>query len=141
MDLVDLVALLAISQYLFFGVLVARARGRYGVKAPAVTGHEMFERSYRVQMNTLELLVAFLPALYIAARYWPPQYVAGIGAVYLAGRFAYWRGYVAAPASDAADPGAGHRRTGRSRTPSGGLTAPDSFRNEVPPCRQLARSH
>ena len=98
MDLVDLVALLAIIQYLFFGVLVERARVRYGVKAPAVTGNELFERSYRVQMNTLELLVAFLPALYLAARYWPLHYVAGIGAVYLVGRLVYWRGYVAAPA-------------------------------------------
>ena len=99
MNYVDLVALLAIVQLIFFGVLVGRARGRYGVKAPAVSGHEMFERAYRVQMNTLELMIAFLPALYIAAKYWPQTYVAGAGAVYLIGRFIYWRSYTAAPAS------------------------------------------
>ena len=99
MNYVDLVAMLAVMQLIFFSVLVARARGTYGVKAPAVSGHEMFERAYRVQMNTLELMVAFLPALFIASKYWPQTYVASAGAVYLLGRFIYWRSYVAAPTS------------------------------------------
>ncbi len=99
MNTIDLVATLAVMQLVFFAVLVGRARGRYGVHAPAVTGHEMFERAYRVQMNTLELMVALLPALYIAARYWPAAYVAGAGAIYLVGRLIYWRSYNAAPAS------------------------------------------
>lgn len=99
MNHVDLVALLAVAQLVFFGVLVGRARGRYGVKAPATSGHEGFERVYRVQMNTLELMVAFLPALFIAAKYWPPTWVAVAGAVYLVGRLVYWRSYTAAPAS------------------------------------------
>lgn len=99
MHYVELVALLAVAQYLFFGAMVGRARGRYGVKAPAVSGHEGFERAYRVQMNTLELLVALLPALFVAARFWPAAWVAGIGAVHLVGRFIYWRAYVSAPSS------------------------------------------
>lgn len=99
MNYVDLVAVLAVAQLIFFGVLVGSARGRYGVAAPAVSGHEMFERAYRVQMNTLELIVAFLPAMFIAGKYWPEAYVAGAGAVYLAGRLIYWRSYVTAPAS------------------------------------------
>jgi hypothetical protein len=98
---VDLVALLAVIQLVFFGVLVGRARSRYGIKAPAVTGNEMFERAYRVQMNTLELMVAFLPCLFIAAKYWPQSYVALAGAVYLVGRLIYWRSYTAAPTSRA----------------------------------------
>lgn len=97
MTLVDLVALLALLQYFVFSSLVGRARGRYGVQAPAVTGHEMFERAYRVQMNTLELLVLLLPALYVAARYWPPTAVAAAGAVYLLGRLLYQRAYMADP--------------------------------------------
>ena len=101
MHYVELVALLAVVQYLFFGAMVGRARGRYGVKAPAVSGHEGFERAYRVQMNTLELLVALLPSLFIAARFWPASGVAAIGGVYLLGRFIYWRAYVSAPASRA----------------------------------------
>ena len=98
MPYVDLVALLALLQLVWFGILVGQARGRYGVKAPAVSGHELFERAYRVQMNTIELLVAFLPSLYIAARYWPATWVAGVGAIYLLGRLVYWRRYTVAPA-------------------------------------------
>jgi uncharacterized MAPEG superfamily protein len=98
MNLVDLIALLALIQYLFFGVLVGQARGRYGVHAPAITGHEMFERAYRVQMNTLEVLVIFLPTLYLAAKYWSPSYCAVAGAVYLVGRLVYWRAYMTRPA-------------------------------------------
>lgn len=101
MNYVDLVALLAVVQLIFFAVLVGRARGRYGVKAPAVAGHELFERTYRVQMNTLELMVAFLPVLFIAAKYWPQPYVAGAGALYLIGRLVYWRSYTTAPSSRA----------------------------------------
>ena len=101
MNYVDLIAVLAVMQLIFFGVLVGQARGTYGVKAPSVTGHEMFERAYRVQMNTLELMVVFLPALFIASKYWPQTSVAIAGAIYLLGRFIYWRSYVAAPASRA----------------------------------------
>ena len=98
MNLVHLVALLAVAQYLVFGMLVGRARGRYGIKAPAMTGHEDFERAVRVQMNTLELLAAFLPSLFIAAAYWSSGLVAALGAVYLVGRLVYQRAYVANPA-------------------------------------------
>lgn len=97
MNLVHLILLLAVGQYFAFGVLVGRARVRYGVKAPAVTGHEGFERMYRVQMNTLEQLAGFLPCLAVAGQYWPPALVAGIGLVYLVGRTVYWRAYVADP--------------------------------------------
>jgi glutathione S-transferase len=89
-----LVIVLALLQYLFFGVLVGRARTRYGVKAPAVGGDPTFERHYRVQMNTLELLIIFLPSLWIAGDYIAPRWIAALGAVYLIGRFVYLRGYV-----------------------------------------------
>lgn len=96
---IDLVTVLALVQYLVFGAMVGQARGRYGVKAPATSGHEMFDRAYRVQMNTLELLVIFLPALWLAAKYWAPQWVAGLGAVYLLGRVIYLKAYMRDPAS------------------------------------------
>ena len=97
MHYVHIVALLAVIQYFFFGVLVGKARGQYGVKAPAVMGNEHFERAFRVQMNTLEQLAAFLPSLLIAAQYWSGAMVSGIGAVYLVGRVLYQRAYVADP--------------------------------------------
>ena len=98
MNLIDAIAMLALLQYLIFGALVGKARERSGLKAPAIVGDEHFERSYRVQMNTLELLVAFLPGLYAAARYWPETIVALLGVVYLVGRFLHARAYVADPA-------------------------------------------
>ena len=97
MHYVELITLLALLQFVAFGVLVGQARVKYGVKAPAVTGHEMFERAYRVQMNTLELLVLLLPGLYLAATLWSPFYTAISGAVYLVGRTIYWRAYMAEP--------------------------------------------
>jgi len=99
MQTVHIIALLAVVQYLVFGFLVGRARGRYGVKAPATTGNEHFERAYRVQMNSLEQLVGFIPALFIAALYWPSSMVAAIGAIYLIGRLLYRNAYVRNPAS------------------------------------------
>ena len=99
MNAVDLITLLALLQFFAFGALVGRARGRFGVKAPAIVGHEMFERAYRVQMNTMELLVLFLPALYLAAKHWSASYAAVAGAVYLVGRVLYWRAYMRSPDS------------------------------------------
>lgn len=99
MNYIDIVAVTAVLQLLFFSALVGQARGKYGVAAPAVVGHEIFERAYRVQMNTLELLVAFLPALFLAGKYWSQPAVAGLGAIYLLGRFIYWRAYMGAPKS------------------------------------------
>ena len=96
---VDLVALLSIIQLVVFGVLVGRARGQYGIAAPATSGHPVFERYFRVQMNTIETLLVFLPALWIAAKYWPPRYVALVGAVYLVGRVVYLKAYVREPKS------------------------------------------
>jgi hypothetical protein len=82
MQYVELVAIIAVIQFLFFGAMTARARGESGLKAPAMTGHEGFERMYRVQMNTLEIMVAFLPALLLAGKYWSPVLVAAIGMIY-----------------------------------------------------------
>ena len=99
MEYVELVAALAVIQFLVFGALTGNARRLSGLKAPAIVGDPGFERMYRVQMNTLENLVAFIPALFIASRYWSTLLVAGLGALYLIGRFLYWRAYVSEPTS------------------------------------------
>lgn len=97
MNYIHIVALLALLQFIWFCMAVGQARGKYGVKAPAMTGHEQFERAVRVQMNTLEQLVCFVPALFNAAAYWNPVYVAAIGVVYLIGRLIYRQAYLADP--------------------------------------------
>lgn len=98
MNYIHIVAVLAVVQFFLFGILVGRARGQYGIKAPATSGSEPFERVFRVHTNTLEQLVGFLPALLIAGVYWPDAIIAGIGAVYLVGRFVYRHLYLANPA-------------------------------------------
>lgn len=95
----QLVTVLALLQYFAFGLLVGKARGQYGIKAPATSGNEIFERYNRVHVNTLETLVVFLPALWLAASYERPLWVAAIGLVYLVGRMVYLRAYVASPGS------------------------------------------
>ena len=102
MSLVYIVMGLALLQYLYFGLAVGGARGRYGVKAPATTGHEVFERYFRVQMNTLELLVVLIPALPLFAWYVSPRWAAGLGGVYLVGRFLYFVTYLKDPATRSA---------------------------------------
>jgi len=97
MNLVIIVAVLAVLQFIVFSILVGKARETYGVNAPAVQGHEMFDRAFRVQMNTLEQLVCFLPALMMASMFYPNTYVALVGVVYLVGRVIYRQSYVADP--------------------------------------------
>lgn len=101
MPWVHIVAVLAVLQFLVFGFLVGRARAKYHIHAPAVSGNEHFERALRVQMNTLEQLAAFLPGLLIAAQYFSPHWVAAVGSVYLLGRSLYWYSYRKEPKSRA----------------------------------------
>ena len=63
-----------------------------------MTGNAIFERYFRVQMNTLELLVMFLPGLWLAGLYVAPVWTLLLGVLYLLGRLLYLRGYVADPA-------------------------------------------
>ena len=97
MAYVDIVTVLAILQFIVFGFQVGGARGRYGVKAPATTGNEIFERLFRIQQNTLEQLVGFLPGIYLFSRYFSPLWAAALGVVYLVGRQIYAASYVLDP--------------------------------------------
>jgi glutathione S-transferase len=94
---VAVVVALALVEYVLFGLQVGQARGRYGVKPPATTGHELFERTYRVQQNTAEQLVLFLPSLYLFAAYVSAPIGALLGLAFVVGRALYARGYVADP--------------------------------------------
>jgi len=97
MQYVELVAILAVLQFFFFGFRTGMVRRESGLQAPATSGAESFERMYRVQTNTMETLVAFLPALFISGKYWPPIFVAAVGLVYIVGRFLYWLAYMKEP--------------------------------------------
>jgi uncharacterized membrane protein YecN with MAPEG domain len=101
MPFVAIVTVLALVQFLWLGFQVASARTKYGVAAPATSGHPVFERHFRVQMNTLEQLVIFLPALWIFAAYISPLWAAALGVVFILGRAIYAMSYVRDPKSRA----------------------------------------
>ncbi|HBX37773.1 MAG TPA: MAPEG family protein [Pseudohongiella sp.] len=94
---VMLIVAVALLQYIVFGVQVGRARGKYNVPAPAVQGDPTFERYYRVQMNTLESLVIFLPAIFMFANSISALYAAILGLIFVIGRQLYAIAYVKDP--------------------------------------------
>jgi glutathione S-transferase len=77
---------------------VGRARVKYGIKAPAVTGHEMFERAFRIQMNTLESTIAMLPALWLYGGFIGDRGAGVAGLIWLAARVLYAMAYQSDPA-------------------------------------------
>jgi glutathione S-transferase len=101
--LTALVTCLAALMYLVFGLQVGKARRTHGIKAPAISGNPDFERVFRAQMNTLEWMPIFLPALWLFAIYLSDAVAAALGLVWIVGRILYMSGYARA---------ASERRTG-----------------------------
>jgi glutathione S-transferase len=91
-----LVTVLAVALYFFTGILVARARQKFDVPAPAMSGQPDFDRAFRVQMNTLEWMPIFLPLLWLFAFYVSDWAAAVLGLVWIGGRVLYIQGYSAA---------------------------------------------
>ncbi|HEX3674756.1 MAG TPA: MAPEG family protein [Rhizomicrobium sp.] len=98
------ITILAIIFYFWTGINVGRMRTKHGVAAPAITGSPEFERAMRVQMNTLEWFVIFLPLLWLATIYFSPAmsmaYLSWLppilGLIWIAGRVLYMNGYMVA---------------------------------------------
>ena len=85
--------------YFFCAFRVGNLRAKYGIRAPATSGHPAFDRAYRVQLNTLEQMGIVLPFLWVAAFYpiawaWLAPLV---GAIWIVSRIVYFAGYTADP--------------------------------------------
>jgi uncharacterized membrane protein YecN with MAPEG domain len=94
---VAIVTCLALLTYVWMGLAVARARGKSGIHAPAMTGDPILERTIRVQANTLEWLPIFLVSLWLFAIYWSDLVAAALGLVWIVGRIVYATAYMADP--------------------------------------------
>jgi hypothetical protein len=99
MELTAIVTVLALLQFIFFGIQVGSRRVKLGIKAPLTEGTPEFDRMFRVHYNTMEQLVAFLPALWLYGVMVNHLWGAAMGVVYLVGRFIYRSEYVKEPDS------------------------------------------
>lgn len=96
-----IVTALALIEYMFFTFKVGFSRNKYGVNAPAVSGHPIWERLYRVQQNTLEQIIVFIPSLWMFSHFISPVIGALIGSAFIVGRGIYYATYVKEPKSRA----------------------------------------
>jgi glutathione S-transferase len=87
------VTALAILITTAFAILVSRARRRMHVEPPAITGPIELERTIRVHANTVEAMVLFVPALWLAAIYFQGWVPPIIGLIWCLGRVVYGLGY------------------------------------------------
>ena len=99
MEPIAIVTVLAIFQAFGFAYLVGKQRAKHGVNAPAITGDAEFERAFRVHQNTLEQLIVFIPALWLFGYYVNALVGAGIGLVFIVGRFIYRNAYLKDPST------------------------------------------
>jgi len=102
MEAVAIITVLALLQFYWFGFEVGKMRVKHQCKAPTITGAPEFERMFRVQQNTMEQLVMFIPALWLYAELVNPLWGVGMGMIYLVGRFIYRVSYVKDPATRSA---------------------------------------
>lgn len=92
-----IVTLAALITYQGTAMAVGQTRIKHKVMPPACNGPEPFERALRVQQNTLEQLVFFLPCLWLAALLGNQSWASALGFIWVGGRVAYGIGYRQAP--------------------------------------------
>lgn len=91
--LTGLVTLASLFIFFWTAMRVGKARGKFEVKAPAHEGPDEFNRVMRVYANTHEMLVLFLPALWLCALSISDFWAAVIGVFFPIGRIWFALGY------------------------------------------------
>jgi uncharacterized membrane protein YecN with MAPEG domain len=99
MEIATIIVMLALVEYTWFTIRVGASREKHGIKAPATFGDETWERKFRVQQNTLEQLIIFIPATYAFAYYLSTTWVLLPAAMFIIGRFLYSGEYISKPES------------------------------------------
>ena len=101
MEAMAIVTIIALIQFVIFGIQVGKQRQKHDVKAPAMSGNGEFERANRIHQNTMEQLVIVLPAMWLCGSYFNPLIAAGLGVVFIIGRFMYRAAYMRDPSGRA----------------------------------------
>ncbi len=76
---------------------VGRARREYNIAAPAVSGHPVFETAYRIQMNTIEGVLTFLPTMWLTALLLQDALAAALGLSWVMARIWFALAYAREP--------------------------------------------
>ena len=88
-----LVTTLSLILYFVLTLNVGRARRKYKVMPPEMSGDPNFERVLRVQQNTLEQLILFLPSLWLFSQFISATLGSILGGIWIVGRILYAWGY------------------------------------------------
>jgi glutathione S-transferase len=99
MEYAVIIISIALLQYIFFTGRAGFARGKYEVKAPKTDGNDTWEILFRVQQNTMEQLVIFIPGMIAFSIYVSEVWVLLPGILFVVGRQVYSHLYIKNPDS------------------------------------------
>lgn len=93
MELIAIVTALALLQTFVFAFQVGQARVKHSVNAPATSGSDEFDRTFRIHQNTIEQMIIFVPSLWMFGYYVDAKIGAGVGLVFVIARLVYRSAY------------------------------------------------
>lgn len=94
MEIIAIVSLLIFIQYTWFSTQVGLAHGKTKIPAPKMTGDIYLEKRVRIQGNTLEQMITFVPAMWMFATYVRVDVAAVLGVAFIVGRQLFAWGYM-----------------------------------------------